>query len=460
MQQIIIYNLQIALNAIRQNVLRSILTSLGIVFGVSSVISMLAIGRGAEQEILEQMKLLGTNNIIIEAVTVQMEGDVDSSPFKGKEKQAYSPGLGMADLYQIRELVPSIVASSPEMVEETVFIRGGKSRSGKMLGVDAAYFDINKMGLFSGAYFDDSHLETAAPVCIIGYGLGAKFFPGENPIGKRIKAGPLWLTIIGVLENRTQRIQNAEKLGIRDYNMDVFLPAQSMLVRYKDRNKLTSQDLQKSRSGSSSMVIFGGGMSASSSSSESENSGPSEPNYQINRMIIQVDKSERLSATADVIYRMLKRRHNGVIDFELIIPEQLLEQEQRTKTIFNVVLSSIAGISLVVGGIGIMNIMLASVMERFKEIGVRIAIGARKTDIMLQFLSEALAISLTGGTMGVILGFLLSYIIESTTGIPTIVTGISVVISFVVALAVGLVFGIVPAKKAADFQPADAVRYE
>lgn len=459
MQQIIIYNLQIALNAIRQNVLRSILTSLGIVFGVSSVISMLAIGRGAEQEILEQMKLLGTNNIIIEAVTIQKEGDVDKTPFKGKEKQAYSPGLGMDDLYQIRDLVPAVVASSPEMVEETVFIRGGKSRSGKMLGVDAAYFDINKMGLYSGSYFDDNHLETAAPVCVIGYGLGAKFFPGENPIGKRIKAGPLWLTIIGVLENRTQRIQNAEKLGIRDFNMDVFVPAQSMLVRYKDRNKLTSDDLQKSRSGSSTMVIMGGGVNISSSSS-SENTESNEPNYQINRMIIQVDKSERLSAAADVIYRMLKRRHNEVIDFELIIPEQLLEQEQRTKTIFNVVLSSIAGISLVVGGIGIMNIMLASVMERFKEIGVRIAIGARKIDIMLQFLSEALAISLTGGTMGVLLGFLLSYIIETSTGIPTIVTGISVAISFLVALAVGLVFGIVPAKKAADFQPADAVRYE
>lgn len=459
MQQIIIYNLQIALNAIRQNVLRSILTSLGIVFGVSSVISMLAIGRGAEQEILEQMKMLGTNNIIIQAVTVQMEGDVDKTPFKGKEKQAYSPGLGMDDLYQIRELVPSVVASSPEMVEETVFIRGGKSRSGKLLGVDAAYFEINKMGLYSGAYFDQDHLDKAAPVCIIGYGLGAKFFPGENPIGKRIKAGPLWFTIIGVLDNRTQRIQNAEKLGIRDYNMDVFVPAQSMLVRYKDRNKLTSEDLQKSRSGASSISFSGGGVSISTSS-ESTESSTNEPNYQINRMIIQVDKSERLSAAADVIYRMLKRRHNDVIDFELIIPEQLLEQEQRTKTIFNVVLSSIAGISLVVGGIGIMNIMLASVMERFKEIGVRIAIGARKTDILLQFLSEALAISLTGGTMGVILGFLLSYIIESTTGIPTIVTGVSVAISFLVALAVGLVFGIVPAKKAADFQPADAVRYE
>jgi putative ABC transport system permease protein len=157
---------------------------------------------------------------------------------------------------------------------------------------------------------------------------------------------------------------------------------------------------------------------------------------------------------------MLKRRHNGVIDFEIIIPEQLLEQEQRTKTIFNVVLSSIASISLIVGGIGIMNIMLASVMERFREIGVRMAIGARKVDIVLQFLAEALSISLTGGLIGVFMGFVFAYAIEESTGIPTIVTPISVILSFMVALAVGLVFGIIPAKKAAEFQPADAVRYE
>lgn len=458
MGQIFLYNLQIALDAIKQNVLRSILTSLGIVFGVSSVISMLAIGRGAEQEILEQMKLLGTNNIIIQSVSVQQEGDLDKTPFKGKEKLPYSPGLNLEDLEKIRAFIPSVVSSSPEMVEETIFIRGGKIRSGKLLGVDPSYFEINKMDLYAGNFFQEEQVRKASPVCIIGYGLGAKFFPGENPIGKRIKCGPLWFTISGILNNRTQNVDSPEKLGIRDYNMDVFIPAQTMLVRYKDNLKLTSEDIQRARSNSSSMIVTGGSVTISGGSGESPPTGPALP--QINRMIVQVGQSEKLSSVADVIYRMLLRRHNEVIDFELIIPEQLLEQEQRTKTIFNVVLSSIAGISLVVGGIGIMNIMLASVMERFREIGVRMAIGARKVDIMLQFLAEALAISLTGGVIGVILGFVLSYTIEQTTGIPTIVTSISVILSFMVALAVGLVFGIVPARKAADFEPADAVRYE
>lgn len=460
MRQIFLYNLQIALDAIKQNVLRSILTSLGIVFGVSSVISMLAIGRGAEQEILEQMKLLGTNNIIIQSVQVQQEGDIDKTPFKGKEKLPYSPGLNLEDLQKIREFVPSVIASSPEMVEETLFIRGGKIRSGKLLGVDPSYFDINKMSLYSGNYFLEQQVLNAAPVCIIGYGLGAKFFPGEDPIGQRIKCGPLWFTIVGVLQNRTQNIESLEKLGIRDYNMDVFIPAQSMLVRYKDNLKLTSEDIQSARSNSSTMIVSGGSVTVSGGAPEAEQGVSTMQEPQINRMVIQVDESDKLSAVADVIYRMLARRHNQVIDFELIIPEQLLEQEQRTKTIFNVVLSSIAGISLVVGGIGIMNIMLASVMERFREIGVRMAIGARKIDIMLQFLAEALAISLTGGILGVVLGFVLSYTIEQSTGIPTIVTPLSVVLSFMVALMVGLVFGIVPARKAADFEPADAVRYE
>jgi putative ABC transport system permease protein len=158
--------------------------------------------------------------------------------------------------------------------------------------------------------------------------------------------------------------------------------------------------------------------------------------------------------------RMLQRRHNGVIDFEVIVPELLLQQERRTQEIFNIVLSSIASISLIVGGIGIMNIMLASVVERYREIGVRRAVGAHKKDIHLQFLTEALAISITGGMVGIFLGIAFSYLIEATAGIVTIVTLTSILISFGVAMAIGVIFGFFPARRAAEQDPVHALRHE
>jgi putative ABC transport system permease protein len=460
MYAILLYNLGIAWQAIQQNKIRSLLTSLGIVFGVSSVISMLAIGRGAEQEILEQMKLLGTNNIVIQSLVEQDEGTVEASEAKAKQKRPFSPGLSLSDLENIEATIPFVALVSPELQYETVMIRDGKRRSGKLLGVYPSYFDIQKIGLHAGGFFSAEQASMAEQVCVIGYGLASKFFPGEDPIGKQLKCGPLWFTVVGVLENRTQTVKNPEKLGIRDFNMDVFIPAQSILNRYNDRSRITASAIQKSRSGSSTVVFGGGSMIVSQSSSSEEESEEDFNIHQVDKLIVQVAQSQHVQPVADVIYRLLKRRHNEVIDFEIIIPEQLLEQEQRTKTIFNVVLSSIASISLIVGGIGIMNIMLASVLERYREIGVRMAIGARKRDIQLQFLSEALAISLSGGLMGIFLGFVFSYIIEATTGIPTIVSAGSVALAFLVALSVGLVFGIVPARKAADLQPADAVRYE
>jgi len=177
-------------------------------------------------------------------------------------------------------------------------------------------------------------------------------------------------------------------------------------------------------------------------------------------LVVQVTESSFLGSTAEVISRMLKRKHNGVVDFEIIIPQQLLEQQQRTKDIFNLVLSAIAGISLLVGGIGIMNIMLASVMERTREIGTRLAIGAKKQDIINQFLFEALLISLSGGLIGIALGLLASYLVEELAQIETVVSAYSILISFGVASFTGLVFGLSPARKAALKNPVESLRYE
>lgn len=456
MFQKILYNLDIALEAIQRNKLRAFLTSLGIIFGVSSVIAMLAIGTGAQQEVLQQMELLGTNNVIIQPVVEQQEGRVNDENSGSNSQSSFSPGLNLEDLESIRKQVPQIEKLSPEIVYETTFIRNARMRSGKLVGVNRDYFDITNFNLAEGHNFSELQIMNADPVCVIGYDVKTRFFAGESPIGKKIKVGHLWLTVIGVIEKKEVSRENIDNLGIRNFNLDIYAPVTTVLLRFKNRNVLTQQDLNSG--GSSTVVFMGGGMMTTSGG---ESSGSGENNYnQLDKMIVKVTDTKYSGQIADVISRMLKRRHNDVVDFEIIVPEQLLQQEQRTKRIFNIVLSSIASISLIVGGIGIMNIMLASVVERYREIGVRMAVGAQKKDIELQFLTEALTISITGGFIGIILGMGLSYMIEATSDIATIVTPISIIISFGVALIIGVIFGYYPAKRAAKHDPVHALRHE
>lgn len=453
MLQKILYNFDIAIEAIRRNKLRALLTSLGIIFGVGSVIAMLAIGTGAQQEVLAQMQLLGTNNVIIQPVIQQEEGNVDEEA-GAEESKRFSPGLTLEDLKSIQAILPEIEFVSPEILYETNFIRNARMRTGKLVGVNDDYFNINNFEIVDGTNFSDTQIENSSPVCIIGYDVRSKFFAGQDPIGKKIKVGHLWLTVIGVLKKRELSTESIESLGIRNYNLDIFAPATTVLLRFKNRALVTKQDL----GGNSSTIIFGGGMMVSTSSS---GGGSGDGNYnQLDKLIVRVSDSKFSVSIAEVLSRMLKRRHNNVVDFEIIVPEQLLQQEQRTKRIFNIVLSSIASISLIVGGIGIMNIMLASVVERYREIGVRMAVGAQKKDIELQFLTEALTISITGGILGIILGMVFSFAIEATADIATIVTPSSIFISFGVALLIGVVFGFFPAKRAAQQDPVHALRHE
>ena len=451
MFSIILYNVDIALEAIRQNKFRSFLTSLGIIFGVASVIAMLAIGRGAQNEVLKQLKLLGANNVIIEPLTEQKEGKVQDETSEEKQSKRFSPGLTLQDMYDIKKEIPHVDYVSPEIVFETSFIRSGRIRSGKLVGVNKEYFNINNFEMLEGENFSDLQVKDAEPVCIIGNDIKAKFFAGENPVGKSIKTGDLWLRVIGVLKRRFISAKNMENLGIRNYNLDIYTPATTMLLRFKNRSLVTTQDIEKAAKQRSANNISG---------NQNANSGQTVNHNQLDKIIVQVSDNKYSGSIADIIRRMLKRRHNGVVDFEVIVPEQLLKQEERTKQIFNIVLSSIASISLIVGGIGIMNIMLASVVERFREIGVRRAIGAHKRDIQLQFLAEALAICISGGIAGTILGISFSYIIEHTAGIQTIVTLSSIAISFGVAMAIGVIFGYFPARRAAEQDPVYALRYE
>ncbi|MCE2996834.1 MAG: ABC transporter permease [Cyclobacteriaceae bacterium] len=450
----VLANLYIAIDAVIANRIRSLLTALGIIFGVAAVIAMLAIGNGAQQEILNQIKLVGVNNIVIKPIIEQKEEKISEKVGK-KEQKKFSPGLTVRDVESIKNILPDLTQVSPEIILDTYVIRNGFRRSAKLVGVEPSYFSIYDFKLSEGSVFNDEQLKFGAPVCIIGSALKSRFFPTENPIGKTMKVGTHWLTIVGVMSERVVSQASISKLGIRDFNMDVYIPLQSVLVRYRNRDLITAEALRLAAQNSRGFVFINGQNNANS-----DNEAEKKNYHQLDRLVLQVDKTEKLQATAEIISRMLKRRHFDVVDYEIEIPELLLKQQQRTNDIFNYVLGAIAGISLLVGGIGIMNIMLASVLERIKEIGLRLAIGAQKSDVVQQFLFEAIMISVSGGIIGVILGVVFAYLVSSFAGIPTIISFASIILSFGVAATVGLIFGIAPARRAAAQDPIASLRYE
>ncbi|MGX5820816.1 ABC transporter permease [Chitinophaga lutea] len=435
-------NLRIALDSLVANRLRSFLTALGIIFGVGAVIAMLAIGRGAKEEIMNQMKLVGVNNIVIKPLEEQKKEE-DDKDAKAKnveqEKKKFSKGLSLDDAHSIRRMLPTVEAISPEMILEHTVIYGSKTRTLKIVGVEPAFFDLNNIALAEGKMFNEEQMNTGDAVCIIGAGVKRKFFISEDPIGKTIKCGPQWLKIVAVTDEKLISSATKENLGIRDYNMDIYIPIRTTLVRYRNP-AIRIQEQQ-------GWFSEGG-----------QDVGPQSV-HQLDQLVIKVYQPEQLTESAGIISRMLKRRHSDVADFEVSIPEQLLQQQQKTKDVFNIVLSAIAGISLLVGGIGIMNIMLASVLERTKEIGIRMALGAQKKDIVMQFLFEAVLISLSGGIIGIILGVLGAYFVDKAADIKTIVSALSIILSFVLASAVGLIFGISPARKAANQNPIECLRH-
>ena len=447
--------INIALEAVFANRFRSILTALGIIFGVAAVIAMMAIGNGAQKEILDQMKLVGVNNIVITPIIEKKSSTNSESEGNKMQAEKYSPGLTVKDANSIKSIVPTVAKVCPEVIYETFIIKDGIRSSASLNGVTPDYFGVFNMNLQKGTMFSKTQLDAGSAVCIIGANIASKFFPNEDPLNKFIKCGNLWLQVIGILENRNMGTTSTEDLGISNSNINIYAPVQTLFLRFKDRSVVTESSLHGD--GSETTVFIGGGVASFSSSMGEEGSSIT---HQIDKITVQVKESSQLNSTVELLTKMLKRRHSGLTDFEIKVPELLLKQEQRTKDIFNIVLGAIASISLIVGGIGIMNIMLASVMERIREIGVRMATGARKKDIVFQFLSEATLISITGGLIGIILGISISKIIMKATDILTIVSPSSIIISFGVSVAVGILFGYMPAKKAAEQDPVESLRHD
>jgi len=425
------------------NQLRAVLTALGIIFGVGAVIAMLAIGSGAKQSILDQMKLIGTNNIVIKGVVNSDQERGAETTGAGqeqgqKEKKPWSPGLTIYDVSSISRNLPTVESVSPEIVLPLNIVRAGKHQRGRCIGVTNTFFELNNLTIAKGNTFHFLHEEKGKPVCIIGKSIEKRFFSEGGALGKKIKCGNVWLTVIGILEKRIATKESLSNLGIRDYNADIYVPVSTALLRIKNRALINRSDIKEDQWDDASET--------------------SQNYHQLDRVVVRVDDAQKLQASADVIARMLKRRHGGKVDFEIEVPELLLQQQQKTQDTFNFVLAVIAGISLLVGGIGIMNIMLASVLERIKEIGVRRSLGANQQDIVLQFLFEAVFISLIGGLLGIILGVVAARSIASYADIPTMVSTWSILLSFGVAASVGLIFGLLPAQKAAAQDPIKALR--
>jgi len=442
------YNVVIAMEAIVANKVKSLLTALGIIFGVAAVISMLAIGNGAEQEILEQIKMVGVNNIIVTPILQNDQASANdqkaSAATEGNQlagsKKKFSKGLTLLDAQSIKEIIPTVQDVCPIITFNYSAILHDISSPVKLDGTDNTYFDLFDIKLESGTLFHQQHLKEGYPVCIIGNNIKNVFFNQEAPVGQYIKCGQIWLQVIGVIEKRSFVGTGSGTMAISSTDNSIIIPVKTMLLRFRNRALIRGDQVKLAGIASNNTIT------------------KIEDTNQLDKIIIRVKETSQLTSTAKIAGNMLMRKHNDIRDFDVSIPELLLKQQQKTKNIFNIVLGAIAGISLIVGGIGIMNIMLASVMERIREIGTRQAIGASRKDIVFQFLSESTLISVVGGLIGIVLGVVLSKIIQTMFDIKTIISIFSIFISFGVSVFIGITFGYLPAKKAAEKDPVESLR--
>jgi putative ABC transport system permease protein len=421
---------KISLSELRSNKLRTFLTMLGIVFGVASVIAMLSIGEGARQETIEQIELLGSNNIIVKEREPAVNRDTDA--------QSFSPGLSIKDAVSIKEINPFVKSITPQREASMLVTYKAKIFDATIIGTTPNYTETFNSKLHSGLFFSEEHNNGFSNVCVIGWGIKNKFFKFDNPINKKIKIDDLWFTVIGVMDAKVNISSTGSGMGIRNFNEDIYIPFNTMM------HKMEKYDPDAEEIGWWQRNRFGLSIDRSS----------------VNQLTIKVTSDEIITEAGDLIARILKRKHYGVKDYDIIIPEQLLAQKQKTQRIFNIVMGAIAGISLLVGGIGIMNIMLANILERTREIGIRRAVGATGKNILNQFMYEAVTISVVGGIIGIVIGFILTSLITTYADWRTIISPIAIILAFFVSVIIGLIFGIYPAKKAATKDPIESLRYE
>ena len=407
-------NIRVAIYGLRDHKFRSFLTMLGIIFGTASVITMISIGEGAKKQAMAKYQDLGVSNIIIRDKDLT-DADLEQARIK------FSQGLSISDTRAITEIVPGITGIAPQSEAKLEAMSGDKSSRATVIGVTPEITSILNYRLDKGIFIDQDHYNRQLKVCVLGSNIARELFTYEDPLGKNIKLGDQWFEVAGVLQTKALFTETVGELAARDLNNDVYVPLSTFGGRIPKPNILSSE---------------------------------------LKQVTVKLESSQMLIESAAVIRSILSRRHFNNEDFSIIIPFELMEQEKRESRIYNLLLASIAAISLIVGGIGIMNIMLATVMERTQEIGIRRAVGARRSDIMGQFVTEAIAMSITGGLIGVFLGIILSLGIGLVTEVRTYLTLYSIFIAFGFSVVVGITFGYLPAKRAADLKPIESIRHE
>ncbi len=408
--------LMMGLSSLLAHKLRSLLTMLGMIFGVGAVVAMLSITAGAEKQMMSFIDQLGVNNIIVEAHEA-----VDRNELQ--QVRAISPGLSFRDFRAISENVQGLEAITPrKRFKPQRVLPKTAQEPPQLIGVLPNFVEINSLKLMAGRFFAEEENLRSEPVCVLGESAKVNLLGYEDAIGKYVKVNDVWLQVIGVLAPQASSDSDVEGVQSLNRNNLVIAPLNTVMRRFEDNTSWLKDE--------------------------------------IDGIYMKVTNGTDSVETSNVVRAILSATHKDAGDFTVIVPAGLLEERRRTQFIFKVVMICIAGISLLVGGIGIMNIMLATVLERTREIGIRRAIGARQADIVRQFLTEAVMISIVGGLIGIAFGFTLSRLIASAAGWSTVVTTSSIAIAFGVSVFIGLLFGIYPAVQAARLDPIEAIRYE
>jgi len=393
--------------------LRSALTMLGMVFGVGAVIAMLSIGAGAERQALETIGRLGLRNVLVRAKEIH--------PDQREEAQEKSPGVAQRDAQAIADTVPGVELTAPRVRVDTYRVRSASARSGATVwGVSAAYPELTPLALVEGRFIDPLDERTHAQVCVVGLAVRRDLFGAEPALGALLKINDVWFEVIGVLAEENGGVASVDGVQVGSAGGEIYVPVSTALRKF---------DREPTRSPYDEIIV---------------------------RLAADTPPSE----AAAQVSALLARLHGGADDWEVVVPSALLAASRRTQRLFSVVMGCIAGISLLVGGIGIMNIMLATVLERTREIGVRRAVGARRAEIRLQFLVEAFVISALGGVTGIVLGVGIAKVVAASAGWPTVVTLPAVLLATGVSVSVGLASGYYPAVRAAELDPIEALRYE
>ena len=440
----VVQQLRLGIRSLLLHKLRSSLAILGILIGVTAVIWLVAMGEGVSFQAQQQIKDLGATSIIVRTVKPAEESDSDSSSRSG-----ISYGLLRADYDRILSNVPTITEAMP-MREITREVRRDEFavRAGQVIGCTPEYFSINHLTVARGRLLTDADLSELENVVVLAHQVAEKLFPIQDPIGRSVRIGNEFYVVVGIVEPRTASASIGGSFAARQYESDVYIPLTTFRSRIGDR-----------------VITVRGGTFQNET-------------VQLNQITAVVDDIDAVDASADVIRELLQRYHK-LVDYAVVVPKELLEQAETMQMMFNVLLLLIAGISLLVGGIGIMNIMLATVTERTREIGIRRALGATKGEIVQQFLWETVVLSGTGGLLGVVVGFLCGPTVNGAREIvktlfpelwanlpPTIhnleprLAPWSIIAAFGISVGVGIVFGIYPASRAANMDPIEALRHE